>query len=141
MCGVTPDHFVRYPDPTSMTPSLARRFVDAHLCPGHGAFVKDALALAASELVTNALLHGQPPVTVHLSCLGREARLAVGDTGPWLPDGQGTSGSLGMGLQIVEKIARDWGTTELDTGKEVWCLIPSGMPAQVATDEPVVLGW
>ena len=140
VCDLSSDHFVAFADPTLMTPSMARRFVDAHACPAHGRFVKGALALVTSELVTNAVRHGRPPVTVQLSCLGQEARLAVSDTGPWLPDGQGTSGRLGLGLRIVAKIASDWGTTDLGSCKEVWCLVPTGMPVPTTKREPVVLG-
>lgn len=126
MCDLTPDHLEVFPDST-LAPSDARTFVREHVCPEHGTFALDALLLVTSELVTNSVLYGCPPITVRLSCLATEFRLEVSDTGTRIPDEQGTSGGLGMGLQIVAGIAREWGTTPLAVGKEIWCLVPSGM--------------
>lgn len=141
MCDLTPDLLVTFS--ASLTaPSEARSHVRQHGCPEHGALALDALLLITSELVTNALLHGQPPIVLRLSCLTSEIRLSVSDHGPDLPREQGTRGapgrteprltreergSLGLGLAIVAKTSREWGTTPLPTGKEVWSLVPTGM--------------
>src|SRR5512142_2242590 len=119
MCDVTADNCATYSDSVLTIPSAARTFVRTHGCPEHGTFVMGALELVTSELVTNSVLYGLPPITVQLCCLGTEVRLAVRDAGPTLPDEQGTSGGLGLGLVIVAQIAREWGTTPLEVGKEV----------------------
>lgn len=130
MCDLTPDQHRTFSCSTR-SPSAARRFVDAQCCLEHGHLAKDALLLITSELVTNAVFYGQPPIVVQLSCLGTEIRLTVGDGGPGLPDEQGTSGRLGTGLRIVGGIAKEWGTTRLADGHAVWCRVPTGvLPAQ-----------
>ncbi len=45
----------------------------------------DDAELTLSELVTNAVLHGRPPVRVDLSCAGRVLEIAVLDDEPALP--------------------------------------------------------
>jgi anti-sigma regulatory factor (Ser/Thr protein kinase) len=126
MCDLTTDQSRSFPSSTR-SPSAARRFVDGHCCPGHGDLAKDALLLITSELVTNAVFYGKPPITVQLSCLGTEIRLTVGDAGPGLPDEQGTSGRQGTGLRIVGGIAREWGTARSAGCNEVWCRVPTGV--------------
>lgn len=79
------------------------------------------LAMAASNLVANAVRHAASCVTVRVSAAGGAARLAVTDDGPGLPDGAedrvfeplvqlgeatgSTAGSAGLGLTIVRRVA------------------------------------
>lgn len=144
MCDLTPDQFVTFSD-SLLGPSEARRFVGQHSCPEHGTMAVDALLLITSELVTNAVRYGEPPIVLRLSCLASEVRLSVSDAGPELPREQGTRGcpgetqarlqpedgkhgSLGLGLVIVAQTSREWGTTPLAIGKEVWCRVSTGGP-------------
>jgi anti-sigma regulatory factor (Ser/Thr protein kinase) len=142
VCDLTPDLLVTFS--ASLTaPSEARSHVRKHGCPEHGALALDALLLITSELVTNAVQHGQPPIVFRLSCLTREMRLSVSDEGPELPREQGTHGAPhnagrlprvgGLGLVILDKTSREWGTTPLTTGKEVWSLVPTGPPRRGRT--------
>ena len=156
MCDVTPDHSVTFPD-SLLAPTDARSFVRQEGCPTHAAIALDALLLITSELVTNAVRYGRPPIVLRLSCLVSEVRLSVTDTGPEtplehgrrprlgeteprFPPGQGTRGGLGLGLVIVATVAREWGTSPLPIGKEVWCRVPTGMlQATHPLDGPVSL--
>jgi hypothetical protein len=114
--------------------------VAGHCCATHGYLARDALMLITSELVTNAVLYGSPPITVQLCCHVTEVRLTVGDTGTWHPEGQGPSKGLGTGLRIVAGIAKEWGTTPLADGKEVWCRVPTGVvPLQRTAETPAQL--
>ena len=115
MCDLTADQHRTFSCSTR-SPSAARRFVDDHCCPEHGHLAKDALLLITSELVTNAVFYGKPPIAVQLCCLGTEIRLTVGDAGPG-----------GTGLRIVAGIAREWGTTRLADSNAVWCRVPTGV--------------
>lgn len=143
MCDVTPDDSVTYAASLA-SPTDARTYVRQHGCPAHAAIALDALLLIASELVTNAVRYGRPPIVLRLSCLVSEVRLSVADAGPGLPleqgrrprlgeteprlpPEQGTCGGLGLGLLIVAKVAREWGTAPLANGKEIWCRVPTGM--------------
>ena len=126
MCDLTPDHLVTFSD-SVLAPSEARSYVRQHGCPEHGTIAMDALLLVASELVTNALRHGRPPIGLRLSCLASEVRLSVSDTGSGLPREQGTGTCGGLGLVLIAQIAREWGTSPSPSGKEVWCRVPTGM--------------
>ena len=155
MCDLTPDQLVSFSG-SILAPSEARSFVRQHGCPEHGTIAMDALLLITSELVTNAVLHGQPPIVLRLSCQASEMGLSVSDTGPRLPREQGTRGrpgesgarllhedgtrrSLGLGLFIVAGTAREWGTIPFAIGKEVWCRVPTGMAAGEGSVGPVTL--
>lgn len=155
MCDLTPDQRVTLSD-SVRAPSDARNYVRQHGCPQHLIFAMDALLLITSELVTNAVRYGQPPIVLRLDCLISESRISVSDTGPDLPRGlaargdtgdprarlprEGARGSLGMGLIIVAKASREWGTDPLTIGKEVWCRIPTGiLPMEVRQADPLVL--
>jgi hypothetical protein len=130
MCELTPDQRASFSG-SNQSPAFARSFVDGRCCPEHGHLARDALLLVTSELVTNAVLHGCPPITVQLRCHETEIQLTVGDASGSLPEEQGTSGRMGTGLRIVAGIAREWGTTPVAGGKEVWCRVPTGVvPAQ-----------
>lgn len=136
MCELTSDHCAGF-SKSKLAPMHARSYVDRHACPEHGALAQDALMLITSELVTNAVLYGESPITVQLSCHVTDVRLTVADAGAGLPDEQGTSGHLGTGLRIVAGIAREWGVTPRDVGKEVWCVVPTGLiPEQRSRDFP-----
>lgn len=155
MCDLTPDQLVTLPD-SDLAPFEARSYVRQHACAEHATIAMDALSLIISELVTNAVRHGRPPIVVRLSCLTSQVRLSVsdteprlprqqgrrgaGDSGPRLPHAPGTRGGLGLGLVIVARVAQEWGTNPLAIGKEVWCRVPTGMlPVRRALEGPMPL--
>ncbi|HZD66303.1 MAG TPA: SpoIIE family protein phosphatase [Acidimicrobiales bacterium] len=79
--------------------------------------------LGVSELVTNALLHGQPPIELRLRLATSQLTLEVHDAGPALPRHLRTTSEdeQGRGLQVVSLLADRWGTRPTDQGKSVWC--------------------
>lgn len=87
--------------------------------------VQDAL-LVLSELVTNAIRHGEPEVDVTLTVRPDRVRVAVRDHGAALTlprlEPVGTARTTGRGLLIVDMTSLDWGVeAERDaTGKTVW---------------------
>lgn len=123
MCDLTPDRVVIFAD-SALAPGQGHDWVRRGCCHQHAFIAMDALLLVTSELITNAVLHGQPPISLQLCCLVSEVRLTISDRGPRLPREQGTRG--GLGLLIVAGIARQGGTTPLAVGKEVWCRVPTG---------------
>lgn len=84
------------------------------------------LVLVASELATNAILHGRPPTIVELLQDGADFLLTVADhdvsSEPRIvgdrPPGQG-----GFGLQIARRLARDVGWYRTHTVKVIWAEI------------------
>lgn len=100
------------------TPARARRAVRA-LASGSGLAGRvEELELAVSEVVTNALIHGRPPVGLRLWSAEERLLAVVSDGGPGVrhhlaglwPAG---SGSLGKGLwlahQLCDYVAMDTG--------------------------------
>ncbi|MCU1678139.1 MAG: histidine kinase [Frankiales bacterium] len=90
------------------------------LLPG----VIDAVVLAASELVTNAIRHGAPPVQMTLRRRGCEVRVDVQDDSVIQPDmhpprhaGQLTES--GRGIQIVKALADRVGCERVDRDRKV----------------------
>jgi anti-sigma regulatory factor (Ser/Thr protein kinase) len=108
----------------------ARRWV-AGLCEEIGRpELAECAQLGVSELVTNALLHGEPPITVRMRGTVEHPRVEVRDSSveaPILPsqplDRPETDDLLltfGRGLSIVARCADAWGAEIEDDGKVVW---------------------
>lgn len=106
----------------------ARRFVRSSLA-GEPPETLHATELVVTELVTNALLHGEPPVSVRLIDLGYGIRVEVEDAGPDLPmQGLQDAGSMtGRGLSVVAGLSSAWGIDPgRRRGKVVWSELPTG---------------
>lgn len=80
--------------------------------------------LLTSELVTNAITHGESPVTVAVSWSGRALRIEVHDRSrfmpaPW-PVIDRVDAETGRGLLLVDTLASDWGFYRTPGGKAVY---------------------
>jgi anti-sigma regulatory factor (Ser/Thr protein kinase) len=110
--------------------------------------LRENAELAMSEVVTNAILHGQGPVTVRLRGTHLHPRVEVRDASPeppaltsddMIPDFIDELPTFGRGLAIVASFSEAWGAERDGEGKLVWFV-----PAAAPPDEPapgVVLGW
>ena len=91
------------------TPGQARRVTRQALLDWRLPGLVDAVVLAVSELVTNAVRYGRPPLAMELRRRPREVRLAVHDGNPAEPVGaDGAVAELaesGRGMGIVEVLA------------------------------------
>lgn len=109
-------------EPESASPARARRFVeDVLVRSGHEAVLETALLLT-SELVTNAVLHGQGSdigVTVRVD---GGVRVEVHDNGPGIPSPKhyADDAGTGRGLLLVEAMSTAWGVEVIGHGKTVW---------------------
>ncbi|MGH3345008.1 MAG: ATP-binding SpoIIE family protein phosphatase [Carbonactinosporaceae bacterium] len=82
--------------------------------------------LAVSELVTNALTHGEPPVGLRLRRTRRRLIVEVRDRDEHLPRRRfaGLTDETGRGIMIVSTVASSWGSRKTEHGKAVWCEFP-----------------
>jgi len=110
--------------------------------------LRENAELALSEVVTNAILHGHPPVTVRLRGTWSHPRVEVRDAStdppafPLLEVGQEFLDELptfGRGLGIVASSSEAWGAERDGEGKLVW-FVPSSTPPS-APVPGVLLGW
>jgi anti-sigma regulatory factor (Ser/Thr protein kinase) len=80
--------------------------------------------LLVSELATNAIRHGAPPVRLSLRLHDDRLRVEVTDSSPALPElgDPGPEQTGGRGLQIVQQLAARWGAgaSRSRLGKTVW---------------------
>ncbi len=93
--------------------------------------VLDDAVLAASELVTNAIVVALERVCVSVHVADGVARVAVYDDGPGTPLAcpRSTDRPHGRGLSIVGLVAARWGVSHEPPGKWVWAEFPVALPA------------
>ena len=84
----------------------------------------DGVLLATSEVVTNAVEHGAPPIDLRVEAADERVRVEVRDASPLPPraraDEAGPSEVRGRGMTIVDRLTDRWGVEELADGKAVW---------------------
>lgn len=102
--------------------SAARRAVAGLLDASGAEDVVDAVRLAVSEVATNALLHGTPPVRVVATVAEGCLRVDVVDASPdrGAPQPASATASSGRGLAVVSAVADRWGIESRGAGKAVW---------------------
>nr|WP_218566091.1 SpoIIE family protein phosphatase [Vallicoccus soli] len=112
------------PDDPAAVAAVRHRVADVVRSWGAGPVaVLDDVLLLLSELVTNGLVHGAPPVRVRLRRAPSALVLEVHDGAPSLPRRMrpGADDEHGRGLQLVALLAGRWGTRPTPGGKAVWC--------------------
>jgi anti-sigma regulatory factor (Ser/Thr protein kinase) len=90
--------------------------------------ILDELELVLSEIVTNALIHGQSDVDVRMRRHVGGIRVEVQDSSPQPPvptvivadDVMNAEAESGRGLLIVDALAKAWGSSPAGRGKTTW---------------------
>jgi histidine kinase-like protein len=123
------------PEPPPL--GLLRARIGASL-PEWGDDVVADLQLVATELVTNAYLHGRPPVRfalLHPSENG-VVRVEVTDCGPAMPRLRhpDVHTQHGRGLLLVEAYSVRWGVRTGQDGKTVWAELAVPAPGGTGTE-------
>ncbi len=113
------------PDPRSVR--RARVWVGTELEGLGRRDLVDAAELGVSELVTNAILHADPPITLRLGGTAAHPRVEVHDTSPRAPtvhtdmaEDDKLMRTVGRGLGIVALYSISWGAEVSADGKVVW---------------------
>ena len=124
MCQDTPRSERRLP-PGREAPMQAREFLRAATCVTHHAEVVEDAVLLVSELVTNSVVHGGPPVIVAVECDGEVLQVRVRDGSPVLPARRTAEQEAegGRGLALVDTMSVDWGVDPRPDGKNVWFVL------------------
>jgi anti-sigma regulatory factor (Ser/Thr protein kinase) len=101
--------------------SHARHLFAEHLMLW-GVAADDVAVLLVSELVTNAFVHGAPPVELRARRTAEGLRVEVRDGAPEQPVMRDTPLDLpgGQGLRLVDALATRWGWSAAEVGKAVW---------------------
>jgi anti-sigma regulatory factor (Ser/Thr protein kinase) len=92
----------------------------------------DDAELLVSELVTNAIRHGKPAITLRVRLDAPGIGVEVRDEGPGTPviavEGPTRDQPSGRGLRLVSAIASAWGVHHTDNtpGKAVWFTLHPG---------------
>lgn len=129
-------------DPGPRSVSEARRWVTSACLELDRGDLVDSARLGISELVTNALLHGAPPISVRLRGTRRHPRVEVIDRclTPPVPNHLMTHddellSTYGRGLGMLALTSHAWGAELLDDAKMVWF-----EPAADVVEEPDLTG-
>jgi anti-sigma regulatory factor (Ser/Thr protein kinase) len=113
---------------------MARREI-RQTCASLPVTTRESAVLAASELVTNAVVHAQPPITLTVEPTGETVKITVTDAGsgrPQLRRHRSPQANYGRGLQIVDALSAAWGTNVRPEGKSVWCIIDDAPGTQTS---------
>jgi anti-sigma regulatory factor (Ser/Thr protein kinase) len=95
-----------------------------------GPEVRSDVQLIVSELVTNAIRYGAPPMECRVRCEDSRIVIDVSDGGsdrpiirpfdPGAPNGRG--------LHLVAGLSSSWGVRPTGAGKSIWCTVPRRDP-------------
>jgi anti-sigma regulatory factor (Ser/Thr protein kinase) len=124
MCQTTPRQERELPV-SREAPALAREFLRSATCAEHHSEVLDDAVLMVSELVTNSVLHGGPPVVVAVDCTEDSLQVRVRDGSSELPARReaAQTDEGGRGLALVAEMSADWGVDPVEDGKNVWFVL------------------
>jgi anti-sigma regulatory factor (Ser/Thr protein kinase) len=103
-------------------PALARQFLRSASCATHHSAVVEDAVLLVSELVTNSLQHGGPPLVVAVDCDDETLQVRVRDGSSTRPTPRDAAHAdeRGRGLALVSTLSADWGVDPDADGKHVW---------------------
>ena len=86
----------------------------------------EAAQLAVTELLGNALRHGQPPIDYDVVCDHGCLVMSVADGSPSAPHPRvvpAATAESGRGMVLLEAVAQQWWSEPTPGGKRVWALV------------------
>lgn len=99
-----------------------RRAVVAFACAWRAPIDESVLALLVSEVLANAMEHGEPPITVTVDWDEHRLRVSISDASSATPIHRRPSvgDGDGRGIWLVDRQASAWGVEQAPKGKTVW---------------------
>jgi anti-sigma regulatory factor (Ser/Thr protein kinase) len=126
VCGSTPSAQLLLPSSES-SPAAARDWARRAVCVEHALSVQDEALLLITELITNSVRHGGPPIVLALECDEHVLRARVRDGSPTLPTPitpSLDSDEGGRGMTLVSLLTDTWGVEPVEDehgpGKQIW---------------------
>jgi DNA-binding NarL/FixJ family response regulator len=109
-------------EPDRASSAKARRFMEETLSRWACAELLDVVNLLVSELVTNAVVHGDSEAEVSVVLTPTALRVEVGDHNEFVPapNDAGQWETSGRGLALVESLSLGWGIERVPHGKVIW---------------------
>jgi anti-sigma regulatory factor (Ser/Thr protein kinase) len=109
-------------DSGAQSPSRARAATADLVTELHLELIGDDLALVVSELVTNAVRHAEPPVSLEIQADDDRVTVAVADGSPGRPVAREAAEDAegGRGMALVDLLAAETGVRPSPPGKTVW---------------------
>jgi anti-sigma regulatory factor (Ser/Thr protein kinase) len=102
--------------------AAARQFTEETLASGGYRGHHADVVLVVSELVANALLHGDGAPLLRLAGAAGWVRVEVSDHSSELPAMRPPApAGGGWGLHLVDRLTAGWGAVRRGIGKVVWC--------------------
>lgn len=125
-------------------PAVARTVVRDTLCLEHvDAEARDTAVLLASELATDAVLRGRPPITlqvewrwgdVWLSALSRRSSSRRSSPLESSRPPAGLEGRRALSRLLLSGLASEWWVHETPAGQEVGCVLPTSPVLRTSAD-------
>ncbi len=86
---------------------------------------RDSAVLIVSELVTNAVTHGRPPIVLKVERVQSGVQISVADDHPHVPVLRSPSrvAVAGRGMRVIDALAASWGVRSRSVGKSIWVLV------------------
>jgi anti-sigma regulatory factor (Ser/Thr protein kinase) len=128
--AIQPEVMVELPaDPGAAR--LARNVVRSGAGSALPPAVLDDLLLLVTEVVTNAVLHGSPPITMQVEVIPEPTTVKVavsdGHAGSPLVRASDRAAITGRGMAVVDALASRWGVEWLaEGGKTIWFEVLAG---------------
>ncbi|OIJ89508.1 hypothetical protein BIV25_34155 [Streptomyces sp. MUSC 14] len=114
----------------------ARAFVGEILTSWGSTYRADDVQLLASEVLTNAVLHAEGPLHLHMRRDTTELAVEISDRSPHLPHPRlaDVEDESGRGLLLVDALADNWGVRPTEEGKTTWFTLSLGKTVQDPAD-------
>lgn len=125
-CPPATHTFAELPYLPSAVPQARRVLRECLGLAGLAEEVSGIAELLVSELVTNAVKYGRPPVWLLVELRPGLVHASVSDTSTTLPQRRDArpDSEGGRGLLVLEALAGSWGAVSVESGKYMWFDLP-----------------